>query len=248
MRPTLLSFAPGPMSTDRVYQNFYRIPRLAASELSDNGGPFGFDIHTAIDVDFLIERYQCDAIVECGSNMGDTTHYLAQCYPQLAVLTCDIVPRYVNFVRERLAGFPNVAVDLCDSAELIAKVQPHFKRPLFYLDAHWNEDWPLEREINTIERGAVVVDDFDIGDPRFGFDEYNGVRCGPEFLRRFAERIPTYYTNNPRVAYEVPCLQEGRRAGRAYFQLGLEVDYMRFCRYFARRQNQGAGAPAGSPP
>lgn len=225
------------MATNRVYDNFYRIPRLAASELSDGGGPFGFDIHTAIEVDWAIERYQCDAIVECGSNLGDTTHYLAQAYPNLAVFTCDIVPRYVNFVRERLGGYPNVVVDLCDSAELIRKTQPHFSRPLYYLDAHWSEDWPLARELEAIERAVVVIDDFDIGDPRFGYDEYNGVKCGPEFLKRFAARIPTFYVNNPKSAYEVPCLQGGRRAGRAFFPLGLERDYFRFSRYFAPRRN-----------
>ena len=225
------------VSTDRVYSNFYRVPRLAASELSDGGGPFGFDIHTAIELDFVIERYQCDAIVECGSNLGDTTHYLAQAYPNLAVFTCDIVPRYVNFVRERLGGYPNVVVDLCDSAELIRKTQPHFSRPLYYLDAHWSEDWPLERELNAIERAVVAIDDFDIGDPRFGYDEYQGVKCGPDFLKRFAARIPQFYVNNPKAAYEVPCLQGGRRGGRAFFPLGLERDYFRFCRYFVPRRN-----------
>lgn len=225
------------MSSARVYDTFYRVPRLAASELSDGGGPFGFDIHTALEFDFVIERYGVDAIVECGSNLGDTTHYLAQAYPNLAVLTCDIVPRYVNFVRERLGGFPNVVVDLCDSAELIRKVQPHFRRPLFYLDAHWNEDWPLERELDAIERGVVVVDDFDIGDARFSFDEYQGTKCGPDFLKRFAAKIPAFYVNNPNGAYELPCLQQGRRAGRAYFGVGMEADYFRFHRYFVRRNN-----------
>ncbi len=232
------------MSLDRVYDTFYRIPRLAAAELSDGGGPFGFDMHTAIAVDYLVERYACDAIVETGCNHGDTTHYLAQCYPSLPVLTCDVVPKYTDFVRERLAGYANVAVERCDSAELVEKLQGRFERPLYYLDAHWNEDWPLQRELAAIERGVVMIDDFDIGHPRFGFDEYQGVRCGPEILRPFAAKIPHFYVLNPTAPYEFPCLQVGRRAGRAFCQVGLPTDYMRYVRYFARRDNPPLAASA----
>lgn len=233
------------MSLPRVYDTFYRIPRLAAAELSDGGGPFGFDIHTAIAFDYLVERYQCDAIIETGCNHGDTTHYLAQCYPNTTVLTCDVLPKYTDFVRDRLAGFANVAVERCDSAELVAKVQGHFQRPIYYLDAHWYDDWPLERELRGIERGVIQIDDFDIGHPRFGYDEYKGVRCGPEILRPFADKFPVFYVTNPAANFDVPCLQVGRRAGRAFCQVGMEVDYMRYSRYFSRRVT-GAPAPAAA--
>ena len=66
------------MSSDNVYKHFYRTVRLGAAELSDDGGPFGFDVTTALEFDYLIERYQCDAIIETGSNVGDTTEYLAR--------------------------------------------------------------------------------------------------------------------------------------------------------------------------
>ena len=72
-----------PMSSDNVYRHFYRIMRPGASELSDGGGPFGFDITTALEFDFLIERYGCDAVIEAGCNVGDTTEYLARAYRRL---------------------------------------------------------------------------------------------------------------------------------------------------------------------
>jgi hypothetical protein len=231
------------MSLERVYDRFYRIPRAGAAELSDGGGPFGFDIHAAIAFDFLVERYDCDAIIETGCNHGDTTHFLAECYPHLAILTCDVVGRYVDFVRERMGRYPGVTVDLCDSADLVKAVQGQFRRPIYFLDAHWYEEWPLARELESIQRGVVVVDDFDIGNPRYGYDEYKGVRCGPDMLRKHAERIPVFYVNNPGAPFEYPCLQTGRLGGRAYFQVDLGIDYLRGSRYFTPRRN-AAAAPA----
>ena len=84
------------MSAENVYKHFYRTLRLSATELSDGGGPFGFDITTALEFDYLIERYQCDAVIETGSNMGDTTEYLARAYPHLTSVTCDVVDRDVD--------------------------------------------------------------------------------------------------------------------------------------------------------
>ena len=75
--------------------------------------------------------------------------------------------------------------------------------------------WPLERELSLIENGVVCVDDFNIGNPRFGFDKYNEVECGPGMLSRFIDKVPHYYTNNPEAQYELPCLQNGRRGGKA---------------------------------
>lgn len=223
-----------PMSSDNVYRHFYRIMRLGASELSDGGGPFGFDITTALEFDFLIERYGCDAVIEAGCNVGDTTEYLARAYPQLTIVACDIVDRYVDIARRRTGFMPHVVVEKSDSRATIERYLGQFRCPLYYLDAHWYEDWPLQREIELIERGVVCVDDFNIGHPGFGYDSYNGVDCGPAFLSRFADRIPHYYTNNPEAVHELPCQQQGRRGGKAYFTLGLEQDAMRHHRYFRR--------------
>lgn len=222
------------MSAETVYRHFYRTLRMGAAELSDGGGPFGFDVTTALEFDFLIERYDCDAIIETGCNMGDTTEYLARTYPDLTIVTCDVVDRYVEMTRRRVGFMPHTYVEKADSPDLIRKWKDQFACPLFYLDAHWYDPWPLERELSLIDNGVVCIDDFNIGDPRFGYDSYNGVECGPEFMKRYAEKIPVYYTNNPEAVYELPCLQHGRRGGKAYFQVGRGHDHFRHQRYFRR--------------
>ena len=228
------------MSADTVYKHFYRTMRLSASELSDGGGPFGFDITTALEFDFLVERYQCDAIIETGSNMGDTTDYLARTYPHLSIVTCDVVDKYVDIVKRRVGFMPHTHVEKIDSPELIAKFKDEFRCPLYYLDAHWYEDWPLERELGLIDNGVVCVDDFNIGHPRFGYDKYGEIECGPQMLSRFADKIPHYYTNNPEAQHELPCLQTGRRGGKAYFAIG-QHDHLKHHRYFRRHPTPRPG-------
>ena len=80
----------------------------------------------------------------------------------------------------------------------------------------------------------VCVDDFNIGNPRFGFDKYGEIECGPGMLGRFIDKIPHYYTNNPEAQYELPCLQPGRRGGKAYFGVGQKHDHLQHHRYFKR--------------
>jgi hypothetical protein len=224
------------MDIERVYWTFYRVPRLSAPELSDGGGPFGFDITTALEVDYLIGKYRCDAVLETGCNLGDTTWYLGRTYPKLKVITCDVKSQYTDFVSKRCAELPNVTVEALDSRAMLAKWAGKFERPLFYLDAHWYDDWPLAGELDLITRGVVMIDDFDIGHPRFGFDSYGGKDCGPALLAPFRDRIGKLYTNNPEGQYEVPCLQVGRRGGKAYFTVGFEADHLATNpRYFAPR-------------
>ncbi len=154
------------MSAENACRHFYRTLRLGAAELSDGGGPFFFDITTALEFDFLIKRYQCDAIIETGCNAGDTTDYLARASPHLAIITCDVVDKYVELVKRRAGHMPHSHVEKIDSPDLIEKLRTQFRCPLYYLDAHWYEAWLLERELGLIEHGVVCVDDFNIGNPR----------------------------------------------------------------------------------
>lgn len=230
------------MSAEQVYAVFYRCPRLAAEELSDGGGPFGFDITAALEIDLLIEHYRCDAIFETGCNLGDTSFYLARRYPEIPLFACDISQRHADFTRQRLAFAGNATIEHLDSPLLIEKHAGRFQRPLFYLDAHWYQDWPLQRELDLIQRGIVVVDDFDIGHPRFGFDAYNGQACGPDLLAQaLAGRVQRFHTNNPDAQFPLPCLQTGRRAGRAYIVLPPLEDKLHMSRWFLPRE---LGVPA----
>lgn len=194
---------------------------MGALRLSDGGGPFGFDITAAIQVDFVISAYGCDALVETGCFLGDTTSYLAKAYPDLPLVACDVVAEYAEFTRHRIAAQPQAEIHHADSPDVVAAASRRFERPFFYLDAHWYEPWPLLEELQRVRRGVVCIDDFDIGDPRFGFDVYDGLVCGPGLMARLGARGRRYFVGNPRAEYPFPCLQVGRRSGRCFLPVGL---------------------------
>ncbi|MFB7260722.1 hypothetical protein ACFCXH_00945 [Streptomyces nojiriensis] len=205
--------APTKSGHDRVYDNFYRVERAGAVRLRDGGGPFGFDISKAVMVDDLISAYRCDGLVETGSFLGDTSVYLARTYGDIPLWTCDIDPVFSQVAGHRLSSYPHARCEATDSPTLVEEANARFTRPLYYLDAHWEQEWPLSRELAAITHGIVIIDDFDIGHHRFSFDTYQGRACGPEMLRPLVDTLPVYYTLSPEAATPFPVLQVGRRSG-----------------------------------
>ncbi|MFD8531545.1 hypothetical protein ACFV0L_29405 [Streptosporangium canum] len=210
--------------TDETLRVFYRTARAGVERLSDDGGPFGFDITVALLVDHLLVAYGCDAVVETGCYLGDTTDYLARRYPGLPVYSCDIDLMHASFTRHRVAGHRNARVEHVDSPALVAAAAGIHERPLFFLDAHWGPDWPLARELASIAAGVVVIHDFDIGHPRFAYDAYDGLVCGPGMLAEMPDPPAMYFTPDPEADWPLPCLQTRRRAGVGVFTVELDTE------------------------
>ena len=230
------------ISENEVYFNFYKIPRLTRIKnttyqklggiqeygewgpLPDGGGPFGADIHHALEVCYLIDTYQCDAVLETGTNTGDTTEFLAKIFPNLKILTCDIEQDYLNIARDRLRGYKNVEVYLESSEKFLEKNLKNFNFPFIFLDAHWEDYWPLKDELALIKKGVVCVDDYDINVGDFNFDKYNDVIINEKLIKDVKPDV-SIFTNNPQGNYAFPSMQDvpnQRRAGRGYFQLGKD--------------------------
>ncbi len=211
--------------------NFYTTERNSFG-VSDGGGPFGFDIHHALEIDYLIKKYNIEKIVETGTNMGDTAEYLAKNYPKIKIVTTESNTNFFNFSRKRLLKYQNVSV-LNESSEKVVFVENGKDlNTLYYLDAHWESYWPLKDEIKNIFKGIVCVGDFNIKHYSFGYDQYNDVSCDEKLIRDcgFTGKI---YTNNPFCGnYVFPLLQTGRLGGRAYFGKNISEDFMQFNNYF----------------
>ncbi|MBC6457092.1 hypothetical protein [Actinomadura sp. HBU206391] len=202
---------------------FYQVERAGCFRLSDGGGPLGFDVTLALLLDDVQDLYKCDVLVETGCFVGDTTAYLARRYPHLPVFSCDVDYGHAAVTRQRVAAESNAVVSHADSPTLVADVAACYERPLFFLDAHWDEEWPLVRELDAITAGIAVIHDFDIGHPRFAFDHYNEVVCGPEVLAAMAQPPARYFTPDPHADHPLPCLQVGRRAGAGIVAIGVDT-------------------------
>jgi hypothetical protein len=230
----------------RTAEVFYRTWRAGACRLSDGGGPFGFDIAVALLAGELITGYGCDAIAETGCFLGDTTAYLARRYPRLPVYTCDVDPGFCAFTARRLTACPNVTVTCEDSPALLARVCGRHERMFAFLDAHWGQDWPLLAELDALDRAVAVVHDFDIGHPRFSFDAYDGLACGPALLSRMTCPPARYFAFDPAAVLPLPCLQTGRRAGVAVIIAGLDDQPAGTSRYLTARSLTPARATTAS--
>ena len=211
--------------------NFYTTERCSFN-VSDGGGPFGFDIHHALEIDYLIKKYNIEKIVETGTNMGDTAEYLAKNYPEIKLITTETVSDFFNFSKKRLKKYSNALV-LNENSEKVTLIEgKDTNRTLYYLDAHWEKYWPLKDEIENIKRGVICVGDFNIGNNLYGYDHYNGIDCDENLIREtgFTGKI---YTNNPHFdKYAFPLLQHGRLGGRAYFCKDVQEDFFSSSGYF----------------
>lgn len=205
---------------------FYAIPRVGSFRLSDGGGPFGFDIAVACQVDHLVRTGELDGIVETGSFVGDTLEYLGRRYPDLPVVGIEIDAGYAEVARRRTSGLGNVDVRVGTSAELLPEVVSGLERPFVYLDAHWNDDWPLAAELGALTAGVVAVDDVDIDHPRFGYDQYGDIRLDVGLLSTLRPDLE-WFVGAPDADYPYPCLQVGRRTGTAYAALPGGDDVLR---------------------
>jgi hypothetical protein len=127
----------------------------------------------------LLKAVHFDAIIETGTWLGNTTGYMAK-KSNLPVYTCELNRRFYSLARIRLEDIPNIIFSLDDSRSFLntlAHTEISKKRILFYLDAHWYEDLPLQEELETICSGwkefVIMIDDFQVPrDKGYGYDSY----------------------------------------------------------------------------
>lgn len=203
----------------RIESCFNQSPRY-----SHFGGPLANNIVHAFEFDILIRLYDIDTIIETGTHVGDTTEYLAQTYPHMKIITCETDSERYHLAEMRLEEYKNVEVVNESSAELLPKLKGKYKNCLYFLDAHWDKYLPLLDELKNITTGVVCIHDFDINNPRFGYDVCGGIKLCKEYIQPVVSQ--TIYCNNENYVYENYIEQKEPR-GRAYIDLiGDKIKYL----------------------
>jgi hypothetical protein len=185
----------------RTYQHLSRfLPASIAGRLdwhfSPNlaqrfGGPFNGQSGRTEIFHQILRAIPFQAVVETGTYVGTTTLYL-QKNSMLPVYTVEAVPRFYYCSQERFKSQPAIHSFLGDSRIFLTKLiqSPSVPRDcvFFYLDAHWQEDLPLARELEIIAEHwtdpVIMIDDFQVPDDAgYGFDDYGaGKRLSVEYL------------------------------------------------------------------
>jgi hypothetical protein len=155
--------------------DFFRYPYMKY----DWGGPFnGQKWRQRIFFDLL---YSSDikAIVETGTFHGTTTALMAA--TTLPVYTVELQKRNYCYAKMRfLLNRNNIHLFHGDSRSFLDDLSKNSAVPkedvFFYLDAHWGKDLPLREELEIIftkwRNPIVMVDDFEVPDSEYGFDDY----------------------------------------------------------------------------
>lgn len=141
--------------------------------------PFNGDPVCELEMHRILTQYPCTIAIETGTEYGRTTEFLALHFGQ--VHTMEIVEKSFEKAKEKIGGLSNVSMHLGCSTDLLRELLPQIELQgptdhLFcYLDAHWEDYWPLLDEIKILgkhfkDKCVIVIDDFKVPNRDLQFD------------------------------------------------------------------------------
>lgn len=170
------------------------------TELGSQYDPFNHAIEFAIYFDYLKEKYGITTAVETGTWNGQTTKLLAHLFPEVCTIELNYFS-YKNSVQQ-LSKSRNVHLYHGNSPEILSSILPARtnERVVFYLDAHWQAEWPLLNELEQISKThkdncIIVIDDFKVpGREDIPYDSYGGNDCSYEYVEKQLSKVFSSYT------------------------------------------------------
>jgi predicted O-methyltransferase YrrM len=206
---------------EQILSNLRRQKLLRTKPWKGFGEPLNGQVGRRRAVDFLVDDFSPETMVETGTFLGFTTRYLAAF--GLPTYTVEISRRYRYAAKSAVANLHNVTMFWGDSAAALQVLAAEQKlvRPLAYLDAHWEEEVPLAAEVECLlsncEEALIIVDDFYVPtDPGYAYDIYAGVPLS-------LEKLPL--PDGVAIAYPALAAVEetGARRGTLYLAHGTDA-------------------------
>lgn len=178
---------------------------------------FNCDPVVAEEVLRLKERFGIKTAVETGTYHGTTTRWFAEHFDK--VYSAEINEQNYIIAKAKLMNQTNVEVLLGNSPVVLETILPKLEGEmlLFYLDAHWNQYWPLLDEMKVIAKThknncVIVIDDFKVPHRTFQYDSYGSTPNDVNFIEETMKCVfdnPFYYYNNR-------SLRKGNPVGKIY--------------------------------
>lgn len=184
---------------------------------------FNRDTVVADTVVQLVKDLNIDCIVETGTHIGKTTAFLAEEFPSLSVYTVEVKFETFLMAERNLKRIGNVKQFCGSSEKILEQLLPTLsgKRILFYLDAHWEDYWPLLDELKEIAKThqdscCIVIDDFNVPNRSFKYDSYKNQPLDLQFIHKDIKTIYTSpfsffndrTTRNPVAVGKIYCIPE----------------------------------------
>lgn len=198
---------------------------------------------------WFIGKFESDTLIETGTFMGEGSIIFTKFHNN--VITCEVNNSYINrsilnfkrngFLQENIFytkthnlkvfkfAKDNKNIWLIEGSSELAletifleELNYNFKKPYtLFLDAHWNEYWPIIDELKLIadfklSDSRIIIHDFKVpGFDDWGFDSYDNQQLDYDYVKDYIFRINPFYlpffpenvSNDPRgrgILYVVP--------------------------------------------
>jgi len=127
----------------------------------------------------IVQENDIETIMETGTHVGHSTAFFGQIAKH--VMTTEIDDKWLRQAKEYLSDFTNIQFFKGDSAIILEEELTKFdgKKVLFFLDAHFNNDLALDRELMAIAKSKVIpyiiIHDFQVPNRKdLGYDGWDG--------------------------------------------------------------------------
>jgi predicted O-methyltransferase YrrM len=173
-----------------------------------------------------IDFFKVTTFFETGTFRGDSIIWLANRTEKIRLISCESEAYFYKRALKRLStGGLDTRIRLMNKSSPTA-IRECFQSGilqepvLFWLDAHWNEYWPLADELREIlrwcKKSILLIDDFKVpNDPQMQYDVYDGQENSLEYIS------PLLHGNSPNLQFDLifpnyPKLQRQIGSGHRY--------------------------------
>ena len=166
---------------------------------------FNHDSIVQLEVARIIDVFRIKHVIETGTCYGNSTSFFASCGCNTHTIAID--ENNYNVSVQNLKEFENVHCYFGDSKNILPSILKSLPNELtlFYLDAHWEYEWPLLSEIEIISKfrhnnAIIIIDDFVVPNRNLQYDTYHGKQndldMSFEALRKVFDDFVYYYNDN----------------------------------------------------
>jgi len=186
-----------------IYSNIHLIKQIKIINMETTA--FNSDTKVCEEILKLKNLFDIKCVIETGSYEGNTTKFLGENFEK--VLSVEITDHFFQLSNQKCNHLKNVEIYKDSSekflSEILPKIENDYNFVMFYLDAHWENYWPLQDELIAISksfknRAIIVIDDFFVPNRNFQYDSYHNVKCDFSFIEK---ELNTCYDDNGYLYY-----------------------------------------------